>query len=113
MVESLEKKPVRRLILLGCNAGHYDYRKSNIAFAFKQKIEGVCIASDGTVTAFEEDEDDDFELKTANDYNWKNQRDSEKRKRNKNKGWIIYRKDSGIDVIGKKKITLKKLLRVK
>lgn len=113
MVKSLEKKPVKRLILLGCNAGHYDFRDANLAFAFREKIEGDCIASDGTVVAFEKDEDDDFKLITENDSNWKEQRNKAKSKRKTNKGWIIYRKNLNIDVIGRKKITLKKLLKFK
>ena len=40
---------VNTLVLLGCNAGHYDYVWSNVAYAFCKKISGCVIASDGTV----------------------------------------------------------------
>lgn len=48
-ISSLQKKNCQLLILLGCNCGHYDYRKSNMAHAFLSKVTGYVIASDGTV----------------------------------------------------------------
>ena len=44
----LEKQQVKLLVLLGCNCGHFDYKKS-IARAFANKITGKVVASDGTV----------------------------------------------------------------
>ena len=49
-ISNLENKNIDDLILPGCNAGHLDYKDSNVAAAFLQKInEGSVLASDGTV----------------------------------------------------------------
>lgn len=48
-VRNLKKLDCKCLILLGCNAGHYDYLWENLAFEFAKKVTGVVVASDGTV----------------------------------------------------------------
>lgn len=48
-IDNLSFKNIRVLILLGCNAGHYDYKWTNVAYAFSKRISGCVIASDGTV----------------------------------------------------------------
>ena len=42
----------RVVLLLGCNAGHYDHRYNNVAYAIAQKVPfGIVVASDGTSVA--------------------------------------------------------------
>ena len=48
-VKKLERMDCECLILLGCNAGHYDYIWENLAYEFSKKVTGVVVASDGTV----------------------------------------------------------------
>lgn len=48
-IDALEFKSIDVLILLGCNAGHYDYKWSNVAYAFNKRITGCVVASEGTV----------------------------------------------------------------
>ena len=111
MSNELRTKQVKKLILLCCNAGHYDYRSSNIAIALRKKIKGPCIASDGTVAAFEKGKED-FYLKTEADYAWEEWRDAVNGTRKKNKGWIIYRNTTDIEIIGKKRVMLSDLLKI-
>ncbi len=41
----------RVVLLLGCNAGHYDHRYNNVAHAIAQKVPyGIVVASDGSGT---------------------------------------------------------------
>ncbi|QNU65620.1 hypothetical protein EHE19_011875 [Ruminiclostridium herbifermentans] len=48
-ISAFDNKNVDKLFLLGCNAGHLDYKDNNVASAFAKKINGGCvIASDGT-----------------------------------------------------------------
>lgn len=48
-IANLEYKSVSALIIMGCNAGHYDYAWSNVACRFSSKVAGCVVASDGTV----------------------------------------------------------------
>ncbi len=49
-IANLENKPIDNLVLYGCNAGHLDYKYSNVAAVFSQKVNGgKVLASDGTV----------------------------------------------------------------
>ena len=51
-IAKLGNKNIDNLILLGCNAGHLDYKYTNVAAAFSKKVNGGCVlASDGTVFA--------------------------------------------------------------
>ena len=72
------------MILLGCNAGHYDFKLTNVASAFSKRITGCVVASDGSVkigkfstiigsVKFESVKDKDFD----------GIRDNE--------GWIVYK----------------------
>jgi hypothetical protein len=52
-MQNLVNQPYKSLIILGCNAGHYDYRAKNIASEFAKKAaygSPPVMASDGTVT---------------------------------------------------------------
>ena len=92
----------KALIILGCNAGHYNYIWNNVAYNFSLSITGTVVASDGTVYSestypynskivrepyFESRNDKTF-LKIANN------------KRSNNWGWVLYR-----SVYGKKYVT--------
>lgn len=48
-INSLERKPVQRLILLQCSVGNVDYAGENIASAFAKKISGQVLAGDAEV----------------------------------------------------------------
>lgn len=50
-IDELKYKSVSTVILLGCNAGHYDYVWSNVAYAFCKRISGCVVASDGIVNS--------------------------------------------------------------
>ncbi len=92
----------KALIILGCNAGHYNYIWNNVAYNFSLSITGTVVASDGTIYSestypynskivrepyFESRNDKTF-LKIANN------------KRSNNWGWVLYR-----SVYGKKYVT--------
>ncbi|MFT3951684.1 MAG: hypothetical protein QM689_07085 [Oscillospiraceae bacterium] len=90
-IKSLKKIKCKCLLLLGCNCGHADYMWTNVASALSQKITGVVVASDGTVSSslgnifggtqtFKSKNDDGFKK-------WC------KETRN-NKGWLIYQYNS-------------------
>ncbi len=90
-IGSLDWQSIPVLILLGCNAGHYDYTYSNVAYAFSKRISGVVVASDGTVypgllnsvgdaATFTSKADDDFD-----EYCKTNIRT--------NKGWVRYKQN--------------------
>lgn len=83
MARKLNKKNVKRLIILGCNAGHDDYAFSNIAYEFRKKVKGPVIASDGTVVFYGAEEP----VVSRLDKEWKSWKKS---KRKKNAGWIMY-----------------------
>lgn len=48
-INSLERKPIQRLILLQCSVGNIDYAGENIASAFAKKISGQVLAGDAEV----------------------------------------------------------------
>ena len=88
-IASLGNKNIDNLILLGCNAGHLDYKYTNVAAAFSKKTNGgYVMASDGTVGdeffgCYLSADDDTFQ-----DY-------CNRRRYNEdctayNEGWIIY-----------------------
>lgn len=45
----LQKKSIKTIVLISCNAGHYDKRTSNIARMLADRMNATVIASDGTV----------------------------------------------------------------
>lgn len=49
--DNLEYKEIKLLILIACNAGHYNHRTMNMASSFAKKVSGAVMASDGTVTS--------------------------------------------------------------
>lgn len=83
----LEPKTMKNMILLGCNAGHLDYKTVNLASQFAEITNSApVLASDGTVSCrslF-------GNYKSKNDKGFKNWR-TDKRK---NKGWTVYRSNS-------------------
>ena len=82
-IDSLSyKSGVRCVILLGCNCGHQDYLKSNVMYAFSKKINGVVIASDGTVYSWIGPYFNSSGDKTFSDLCTKGNRS--------NLGWIMY-----------------------
>ena len=111
-VLSLKKKNVKRLVLLGCNAGHDDYSFENIAYYFRKKINGPCITSDGTVWSSSIcTKDSTFDSK--GDKDWREWRDIAGSKRKKNEGWLVYHNSKNISYFSKRNVTLKKLLTFK
>ena len=73
------------LIILGCNCGHYNTRKANIAYYFSQKITGVVVASDGTVYSSQSKGTLIFKSKTDDTY-----LSYCGKQTRPNKGWLIY-----------------------
>ena len=55
-INSLERKPVQRLILLQCSVGNIDYAGENIASAFAKKISGQVLAGDAEVHNVKDEE---------------------------------------------------------
>lgn len=108
-VLSLKKKNVKKLVLLGCNAGHSDYNFMNIAYYFRKKINGPCIASDGTVWSGPDcTNESDFD--SRGDKYWRDWRDEAQSSRKKNDGWLMYENSKVISYFSKRKVKLKKLL---
>ena len=85
-ITNLNFKTIKCLILLGCNAGHYDYIWNNVAYEFSKKISGCVMASDGTVVSRL-----GCKFKSIADNMWKEHRDKKGSSRKKNWGWVIYR----------------------
>lgn len=107
-VKSLKKKNVKKLIVLGCNAGHDDYTFLNISYAFRNKVKGPVIASDGTVTsAFSIPATETSKFNSIVDYDWRWWRKNKKRK--KNAGWIMYENLSLMSYSGLKSMTIKEM----
>ncbi len=108
-VLSLKKKNVKKLVLLGCNAGHSDYNFMNIAYYFRKKINGPCIASDGTVWSGPDcTNESDFD--SRGDKYWRDWRDEAQSSRKKNDGWLMYENSKVISYFSKRKAKLKQLL---
>ena len=82
----MKTQPIKLLILLACNAGHYDYGESNIAYAFYQKILGVgrMLCSDGTVYSLNWF-NYNSKFKSVADETWQSYST-----RKNNNGWMIY-----------------------
>ena len=51
-IKKLQFKQIDYIVLLGCNAGHYDWRSDNIARAFAEKFHCTVIACDGAVASY-------------------------------------------------------------
>ncbi|MDO5151563.1 MAG: hypothetical protein Q4D76_19600, partial [Oscillospiraceae bacterium] len=83
--KKMEKIKCKLLIILGCNSGHYDYKKSNPAYCFAKRINGVVIASDGTVYSSRSYGELVFNSIADNHY-----LGYCKKQTRPNKGWLIY-----------------------
>ena len=92
-----EEKKIDRLILLGCNAGHLNFRASNPAAAFLKKTGGgPVLASDGTVFNVGSDENGFSSYESRNDTDFQSCIGTNGRA---NRGWVIYRVvDGGIAI---------------
>jgi hypothetical protein len=105
----LNHKKVKRLIVLGCNAGHDDYAFSNIAYAFRKKVEGPVIASDGTVTSYSSipatETSPFFSIADSEWRSWRKKKKGKKKRKN-NAGWIMYDNLSIMSYSGLKKMTI-------
>ena len=99
-ISKLPFKHIKCLLLLGCNAGHYNYVWSNVAYEFSKRISGAVMASDGTVMSLP-----GLKFTSLGDSTWKKYRDKKKSSRKKNIGWVMYSKTSFYSV-GKKTITI-------
>jgi hypothetical protein len=84
-IRRLKYKNIQALILLGCNAGHYDYKYENVAFEFSKKISGCVLASDGTVYS-----NTITPFLSKPDATWKFYKNLKKSKRIVNRGWVVY-----------------------
>jgi len=96
-IATFESKNMGVMMLFGCNAGHLDYKDTNIASAFANKVNGAPVyAADGTVyhakeyglfghVSYEARADDEFkELREKVDPGSKR----------KSGGWVIYQGDT-------------------
>lgn len=99
-IDNLQEKDVNgNVIILGCNAGHLDYKTNNVASHFAQKVNGaLVIASDGTVDQrFRDNDAFDFDktpiITPYGHYKSKDDDDFERQLQEdrKNVGWIVYR----------------------
>ena len=105
---TITKKNIKRLIILGCNAGHEDYCFTNISYLFRRKTKGPVVASDGTVYSYgsvQATESSTFTSKA--DDTWKYWRNLQNCRRKKNEGWIQYDSCSVMTYFEKKKMTIK------
>ena len=87
-VRKLRKINCKALIILGCNAGHYTYLWSNIAYEFSHKISGIVLASDGTVAG--PSSTNELTYKSVNDKYYREFL-PENNKSRKNIGWVLYK----------------------
>lgn len=109
-IKHLKYKKIKKLILLGCNAGHMDYPDRNVACNFKRRISGVVVASDGTVETDEIYKASSI-LESKRDKYWKNYRIHYRYGlRHDNTGWIKYKTEKKIIGLNKKKVTIKQLI---
>lgn len=92
-VRKLRKVNCKALIILGCNAGHYTYLWSNIAYEFSKKVSGTVVASDGTVGSAWEGLDEPFfdSYDDVDDDGYFRYYLSNKDINRKNLGWILYK----------------------
>ncbi len=90
------------LFLSGCNAGHQDYKYTNLAYYLAQKVNGgKVIACDGTDYHRSGYNTGVEEYTSRDDDTWEDWRDDAKSTRKTNEGWIVYQKD----IIGKTRIS--------
>lgn len=102
-ISSLGSKNIDKLILLGCNTGHLDYREDNPAALFSQKVNGGrVLASDGTV--YTQIPALGWLLGVGGDYSYSSVRDTKfdlySKTRNgsryhDNEGWFIFQYSNG------------------
>lgn len=85
-ISELNFKTIKCLILLGCNAGHYDYIWNNVAYEFSKRISGCVMASDGTVYSVSGPK-----FASRADESWKEYTHKKNSSRKQNWGWVIYR----------------------
>lgn len=108
---NIKKKNIKRLIILGCNAGHEDYIFNNISYWFRKKIKGSVVASDGTVYSYCSLPATETSLFTSSaDSEWKYWRNLAKSKRKKNEGWVQYENAWLMSYFLKKKMTIKDMI---
>ena len=79
-----------------------------------RKINGPCIASDGTVYSFSDVPCTNKSTFTSKgDKEWRSWRNATGSKRKKNEGWLMYHKRKDISYLLNRKVTLKILLSFK
>ena len=86
---SLRKIKAKAVILLGCNAGHYNYQWTNVAKKLCARVSGYVMASDGTVTSNYSSPSLNQKFTSKADETWKKY--NRKNARDTNYGWVIYR----------------------
>ena len=114
-IRRLQNKDMDNLILEGCNTGHMDHVGDNVASEFARKTNGAAVlAADGTVYygkgIFPWSKS---WYKPKGDQHFRDHRpEGSKRKAD---GWVVYRADENgnitTDKIGKKKMTVTKMLK--
>ncbi|MEE1516748.1 MAG: RHS repeat-associated core domain-containing protein [Lachnospiraceae bacterium] len=96
-INNLNYKKVDTLVLLGCNAGHYEYVTTNVAYAFCKRISGCVIASDGTVYSDSQyavwNPIEEVDFKSKNDITFRKHRNegSNNKSSRDNYGWIVFK----------------------
>jgi len=113
--DEMEVIPLKYLILLSCNVGHYRNKTDNVAAAFSRKMTGLVLASDGTVNV---DFSTDFwrnyyKVSSLADEEWvRIEGENPLGKRNTNEGWLIYywSRLIGKASIGKKDVSITSLV---
>ncbi len=93
-IKKLKYKSLKLLLIIGCNAGHWNYIWENVAWAFSTRISGYVVASDGTVLisgiSFYSNQTASFESTQIDPfYSWCNLK--AKSTPRKNYGWVVYR----------------------
>lgn len=74
--------------IIRCNVGHYDYKWSNVAYAFSKRITGCVVASDGNVISGLHNDiglPATFTSAVGDDFYWFCTEDRD------NYGWAIYK----------------------
>ena len=107
-IGQLKKKNIKRMLLLSCNAGHQDWKLKNVAHAFRGKIKGPVVASDGTVKpSYRVPAEKTFSYKSVLDITWDTYTRS---RRDTSYGWVKYLSRSNCKRSKKKSMTLDGLL---
>ncbi len=105
-ISNFKDRKIKLIWLISCNAGHYDHRNSNIAWALSKKISGVVVGADGTVVA-DKNSSNHFVAYIHASADWYNNilasRDSAY-------GWVLYKNDKYVlSLFGTVKYTKKAL----